>query len=223
MTSALSMAYGWDRAIASSLFFDRGTGQFIGDGAWWARDLLHHGGRNLIRTAGALALLIWLGSYRIRAWSPWRRPAAYVALCLFACAAIVAALKVATQTDCPRDLIEFGGLNPYLGLLERRAASLPPALCFPGAHAASGFALIALFYAAAHRWQRYDWRWLIPGLLTGTVFAFAQEARGAHFLSHDLAGAAISLTVAVTFAAWMLTLPDETSPSITPAAAQPPT
>jgi membrane-associated PAP2 superfamily phosphatase len=29
-------------------------------------------------------------------------------------------------------------------------------------------------------------------LLLGTVFAFAQEARGAHFLSHDLMGTAVA-------------------------------
>jgi membrane-associated PAP2 superfamily phosphatase len=207
--ATVSMTLGWDHTIARRLFFDASAGQFIGagSGAWWARDVLHHGGRNLIRAIGAAAVVTWAGSFWLRSWLPLRRPAGYVALCLITSATIVAALKFATNTDCPRDLIEFGGLYPQVGLFEFRPAGLPRAQCYPGAHSCSGYSLLAFFYAAAWYRNAYDWRWLLPGLVTGTVFAFAQEARGAHFLSHDLAGAAVALFVAAGYAALLLREP----------------
>jgi membrane-associated PAP2 superfamily phosphatase len=205
-----SMALDWDHAIAQKLFFDTSAGRFIGagTGAWWARDLLHEGGRNLVRAIGMAALVVWIGSLWLRGWAPLRRPAAYVALCLITSATVVAALKLATNTDCPRDLLVFGGLYPDVGFFDPRPADLPRALCFPGAHACSGYSLLAFYYAAASHRSRYDWRWLLPALLTGTAFAFAQEARGAHFLSHDLVGAAVAVCVAAAFAALLLRLPE---------------
>lgn len=208
--AAASMGLGWDHALAHALFYDAAAGRFLGTGPgdWWARDLLHHGGRNLIRLVALVALCIWAASHAWPSWRPLRRPAAYVSLCLAASAALVAALKFGTHIDCPRDLLEFGGTNPTLGLLDPRPAWLPPAACFPGAHAASGVSLLSLYYAMASVRGKYELRWLLPALVAGPVFAFAQEARGAHFLSHDLTGAALAIFVAVLLAALMLPLPD---------------
>jgi membrane-associated PAP2 superfamily phosphatase len=130
-----------------------------------------------------------------------------VTLCLALSAALVAALKFGTRIDCPRDLLEFGGTNPALGFLQQRPAAWPAAACFPGAHAASGVSLLGVYYAMASLRGRYEIRWLLPAVVAGIVFAFAQEARGAHFLSHDLTGAAVSIVVVVLLAALMLPLP----------------
>lgn len=206
----LSINLGWDHAIAHALFYDRASGGFVGTGAgdWWARDLLHHGGRNLVRAIGLAALCVWAGSFALPSWQKLRRPAGYVALCLATSAALVAALKFGTRIDCPRDLLEFGGANPVLGFLDPRPDGLAVAACFPGAHAASGVSLLSLYYAMASVRGRYDSRWLLPAALAGALFAFAQEARGAHFLSHDLTGAAVSVIVAVLLAVLMLPLPE---------------
>lgn len=216
LAASASMAFGWDQDFAAGLFFDPVTREFLGagTGSWWARDLLHHGGRNLIRTVGAAATIVWLGSYFVPGWTRLRRLAAYVALSLIVSAALVEALKYATNTDCPRDLLDFGGVHPHVALLQWRPSTLPRAMCFPGAHAASGFSLLALFHAAASYRNRHDWRWLLPGLLLGTVFAFAQEARGAHFLSHDLTGAAVAWAVVTVLAALMLEPPGERFSSV---------
>ena len=207
--AAASMSLGWDHAISHALFYDAPAGGFVGTGtgAWWARDLLHHGGRTLVRAIGLAALCVWAASHARPSWQSLRRPAAYLALCLALSAALVAALKLGTRIDCPRDLLEFGGPNPALAFLQPRPAAWPAAACFPGAHAASGVALLALYYAMASVRGRYEHRWLLPAIVTGIVFAIAQEARGAHFLSHDLTGAAVSISVAVLLAALMLPLP----------------
>jgi membrane-associated PAP2 superfamily phosphatase len=207
--AAASIAMGWDHAVTHALFYDAASGGFVGTGpgAWWARDLLHHGGRNLIRAAGLAAVCIWIASHVLPSWRAVRRPAGYVALCLATSAAVVAALKFGTRIDCPRDLLEFGGTNPVLGFLDHRPEGLPAAACFPGAHAASGVSLLSLYYAMASVRGRYDSRWLLPAVVAGALFALAQEARGAHFLSHDLTGAAVSVIVAALLAVLMLPLP----------------
>lgn len=204
---------GWDHALAHALFYDADSGGFVGTGpgAWWARDLLHHGGRNLIRAVGVLAVCVWAASFALPSWQKLRRPAAYVALCLATSAAVVAMLKFGTRMDCPRDLIDFGGTNPVVGFFDRRPDWLPAAACFPGAHAASGASLLSLYYAMASHRGRYEHRWLLPSVVAGVVFALAQEARGAHFLSHDLTGAAVSIVVAVLLAVLLLPLPQRDS------------
>jgi membrane-associated PAP2 superfamily phosphatase len=76
-------------------------------------------------------------------------------------------------------------------LFADRPDFLPRARCFPGAHASSGFALTCFYFALRDR-SRMAARWaLIGALLVGIAFSIGQEARGAHFLSHDLVGAAI--------------------------------
>jgi membrane-associated PAP2 superfamily phosphatase len=116
---------------------------------------------------------------------------ALVALSMLVAVIVVGALKATTNIDCPWDLAGFGGHNPVLPLLAPRPAYLPHARCFPGAHSASGFALACLYFAWRDGSPRRA-RWgLAAGILIGTLFAIGQEARGAHFLSHDLASAAV--------------------------------
>ncbi|HEY6125022.1 MAG TPA: phosphatase PAP2 family protein, partial [Steroidobacteraceae bacterium] len=69
--------------------------------------------------------------------------------------------------------------------------ALARAQCFPGAHASSGYALFAFYFVFRDRSRRVA-RWLLAAAIAvGVAFSIGQEARGAHFLSHDLASAAI--------------------------------
>jgi membrane-associated PAP2 superfamily phosphatase len=197
---------GLDRFIAEGLYFNRLTGRWLGSGTgdWWAHGLLHDDGRWLVRGIAAAALAIWLLSFLLLPVRRWRGPAGFMALAMVTSVAIVGALKAVTNVDCPWDLVGFGGHQPYVPLFAGRADYLPRAQCFPGAHASSGFALVSGYFAwreAAPAWAR---AWLVAGLLLGCVFAIGQEARGAHFLSHDLAAAGIVWMVQLGwYAAWM--------------------
>src|SRR5207342_1086221 len=104
---------------------------------------------------------------------------------------IVGALKATTNVDCPWDLAEFGGDRPYVSLFADRPDSLPRARCFPGAHASSGFAFLFGYFLLRDGARRRA-RWaLAAAILLGVAFSVGQEARGAHFISHDLTSAAI--------------------------------
>ena len=119
---------------------------------------------------------------------------------------LVGALKAVTNVDCPWDLSEFGGVRPYVGLLEDRPDWLPRAKCFPGAHSASGFALMSFYFAWFKTPGRAKFIGLAGGLTTGLLFAFGQEARGAHFLSHDLVSGLLVWVVLLVLI-WRSSLP----------------
>jgi membrane-associated PAP2 superfamily phosphatase len=197
---------GLDRWIAGSLYFDAGTGHWLGTGAgdWWAHALLHDDGRWLVRGVAAVALVLWAASFLAPALRPIRRRAGFVALSMVIATALVGGLKAITNVDCPWDLAGYGGHNPYVPLFADRPDYLPRARCFPGAHASSGFALLALYF---------EWRDTAPArarllmlvaISLGCLFAVGQEARGAHFFSHDLAAAAIVWFVQLGLYAWLL-------------------
>lgn len=182
-----------DQVLAREWYFDAAAAQWVGSGAgdWWARELLHSGGRWLVRGVAALALTVWGLSYKVDWLRPLRRPAGFVFLAMVLATAIVGSLKAVTNVDCPWDLAGFGGDHPYVALFADRPDSLPHARCFPGAHSSSGFALVCFYFVCRDRSQRLaNWA-LACATAVGVAFSIGQEARGAHFLSHDLASAAI--------------------------------
>jgi len=185
--------FGIDRAVAHALFYSSSSSHWLGsgDGNWWAHDLIHDGGRWLARALGAWALVMWLASFVTVRARPWRRSAGFVFLAMASSIVIVGLLKTVSNVDCPWDLAEFGGDRPYVALFADRPDLLPHAQCFPGAHSSSGFALVCFYFVLRDRSRRFaSWALCIAGLVWA-VFALGQQARGAHFLSHDLASLAI--------------------------------
>ena len=182
-----------DRPLARDWFFNVHSGHWLGagNGEWWARGVLHTGGRWVVRGLAALALAVWGLSFAVLRLREWRRPAGFVVLAILLATAIVGGLKAITNVDCPWDLAGFGGDNPYVTLFADRPDALARAQCFPGAHSSSGFALLCFYFAFRDRSQRLA-RWALGGAIAvGVAFSIGQEARGAHFLSHDLTSAAI--------------------------------
>jgi membrane-associated PAP2 superfamily phosphatase len=186
-------AFDLDRRLASLWYDGARAGGWLGAGAgdWWAHELLHDAGRWVVRGIAALAAVTWLVSFAWPRARPWRRPAGFVAVSMVLAVGLVGALKATTNVDCPWDLAGFGGDRPYVELFSARAAYLPRAQCFPGAHASSGFALFCFYFLWRDRAPAKARAALCAALALGTAFAIGQEARGAHFVSHDLASAAI--------------------------------
>jgi membrane-associated PAP2 superfamily phosphatase len=197
---------GMDRRIAAYLYYDTSTGHWLGTGAgdWWAHRLLHDDGRWLIRGIAAIAIGAWMGSYFVEPLRASRARHAYVALGLVLAIAVVGALKSVTNVDCPWDLAGYGGHNPYVSLFGDRPDYLPRARCFPGAHASSGFALLCFYLAWRDIAPRRAWIALGLAITVGIAFAVGQEARGAHFFSHDLASAGVVWCVQLALYAWLL-------------------
>lgn len=181
-----------DRRIAATLFFDTSVGQWWGHGSFWMEDLLHTGGRNVMRLIAFLALGMWLASFRALRLAPHRRSLGYLTACFALVPLFVGGLKSVTGVDCPWDLVGFGGERPYVEWYADRPDGLPHAACFPGAHSSSAFALFALFFLWRGSRPLRAGGALAATILIGSLFSVAQQSRGAHFLSHDVVSAMIA-------------------------------
>jgi membrane-associated PAP2 superfamily phosphatase len=199
--------FGLDRPIAHALYYSSTEHRWIGDSAAvgrWTHDIVHDGGRWLARAIGIAALLAWAASFFWARARSWRRAAGFVFVAIALSVGTVGLLKVITNVDCPWNLAEFGGTRPYVALFADRPDALPRAQCFPGAHASAGFALVCFYFAWRGR-SLHKARWaLLVACCIGIAFSIGQEARGAHFLSHDLAAAAIVWMIQLALYAWLL-------------------
>jgi membrane-associated PAP2 superfamily phosphatase len=187
-----------DVTIARSVFFDAAHSQWIGAGNWMINEVLHTGGRWSIRVLLAFVLAFWIGTWVEPRWRPLRRPAAYFVISALLSMGVVGLLKTLTNVDCPWDLAPFGGRFPYIELFGDRPDALRVGRCFPAAHASSGYALLALYFTFRERHAGLAKLGLALGLLTGLTFGLAQQARGAHFVSHDLWSAFLVWTVTLS-------------------------
>lgn len=145
--------------------------------------VLHDGGRFLAWTM--IALLAWDASV-LRWPGPSRRLRwAAIAFVLLA-TVVISTFKRLSDTSCPWDMLEFGGQWPYVPhwLLQVRDGG--PGRCFPSGHASAAFA----FLLAWAIWRPFNAvlarRMLVLVLLLGSLFAWVQMVRGAHYLSHSL-------------------------------------
>ncbi len=90
---------------------------------------------------------------------------AYTVLTIGLCTGIVTPLKGVTDVQCPWSLQDFGASEPYVPLLGERVDSAKPGRCWPGGHACTGFALLALYFALRDRHPR-------AGRIAGAVQVF---------------------------------------------------
>lgn len=192
-----------DITIAHALYFDEARSSWIGATSWWTNELVHRDGTWLMRSVAALSFTLWAATWLRPQLHELRRPALYFFAAIVVSVGLVGLLKTLTNVDCPRDLTEFGGAFPFIHLFGHRPAALRHARCFPAAHASSGYALLALYFVLRERSPLAARLGLASGLLLGLVFGIAQQARGAHFVSHDVWSAMLVWTVSLSLYAFV--------------------
>jgi membrane-associated PAP2 superfamily phosphatase len=191
-----------DTAIARALFFDPTHMRWIGADSWWTNDLIHAGGQALVRSLAVAALVVWIATFVKPALRDLRRPAAYFTVALVLSVATVGLLKQVTNVHCPWALAGFGGTEPYLHLFSHRPAAMRAGHCFPAAHASSGYALIAFYFAFRERYRLLARLGIVVTILAGLIFGIAQQSRGAHFVSHDVWSAFLVWSIALALYAF---------------------
>ncbi len=194
------MDLGGDQVLAD-LFYRLQGNQWALESAWITATVAHKGGKWASVLAG-LAVLVACFLTRKRD----RRlhvALLYLFLAVALSTALVAGLKPLTRMDCPWDLLRYGGSRPFIGLLQPRPDALGAPACFPAGQASAGYAWLSLYFFALL--YRPAWRWagLAIGLAAGLLLGLAQQLRGAHFLSHDLATAALCWCVSLGLFALM--------------------
>lgn len=184
--------------FVARIFFDSLQGEWVGAHDWWVNEFAHTGGRWAVWAVEALALCLLVAALIEPSLRRLRRPAGYFALSVALTVGVVGLLKTMTNVDCPWDLAPFGGGFPFVHLFADRPDALRHAQCFPAAHASSGYAMFALYFALRERTVVLARIGLCVGLALGLVFGICQQSRGAHFASHDLWSAAIAWIVALS-------------------------
>ena len=192
-----------DQWLADRLFALQGNAWNLQSG-YVTQDLLHAGGRQLVKYAWFSVLAVMLVSFMHSHMAKWRWPLAYLLLSTLLATALVSVMKRWTHVDCPWDLVRYGGDKAYYGLFAARPLGLGSSGCFPAGHASAGYAWVALYFFMLATRPRLRWWGLGVGLVLGLVFGIAQQLRGAHFLSHDLAALLVCWFSALSLYCWML-------------------
>jgi len=97
----------------------------------------------------------------------------------------------------PVQVIEFGGTDTYRAPFVR-GIDPPHHRSFVSSHAAAGFSLISLGLTCGPVWRR---RWLLMGLIAGSVVGAGRIMQGGHFLS-DIIFAFYSVWLSCELVAW---------------------
>lgn len=190
----LSHQSGFDLWLAEHLYSMEGGsgGGFPLRKNFWLDNVIHEGGRALVKRMFFLVLALFLSSFFVKRFRNLRPAALFVMLSTLISTGVVSYLKHRTTLPCPSALIEFGGDHHWLNLWQMFAPNLEPGRCYPAGHASGGYAWLCLAFLFPFGRSSFFWA-LTPGLLLGLTFGIAQQLRGSHFLSHDL------LTVALTW------------------------
>lgn len=171
--------------------------------SWWAETLIHRRGRDLVMVTGLGALVGWAVSFFSSRLRPRRRALLFFALSIGLCTGTVALGKELTNRHCPWDYQRYGGEVPYARLFEDSPqACSDGGRCFPAGHAAGGFAMMNGYFLFYGYRRRAALSALLGGLGLGSLFAYGQLVRGAHFVSHNLWSAAICWYVGLILYVW---------------------
>ncbi|TCK07510.1 phosphatase PAP2 family protein [Marinobacterium mangrovicola] len=182
--------------------FEGGAGSaFPWHDSYLLYDLLHEGGRWLVKRLFFLVVILFLASFMLKRLRPWRMGLLYVVVCTLLSTALISYLKHHTTLPCPQNLTEFGGRQHWVNIWQLFSPRLPVARCYPAGHSSGGYAWLSLAFIFPYR-SRAFYLALLPGALLGLTFGLAQQLRGAHFLSHDLT----TIAICWAFAAFTLCL-----------------
>lgn len=179
---ALWDALGQDRLLAR--LFGSASGFPLRD-QWFFVQVAHEGARRLgWLLVLLLALGVWWPLGVLRRLDMGER-LQWAVSTLLALAAVSIA-KNLSNTSCPWDMAEFGGVARYTSHWAWGLVDGGSGRCFPAGHASAGFAFVGGYFALLRAQPRAARICLAASLAAGLLLGLAQQARGAHFMSHTL-------------------------------------
>lgn len=156
------------------------SGQFLLRDNWYLAELNHRYVKNLIIAVYAIFLLIWLAAFKVKKLKAVAFDYGYFFLLVIISTSIIGLLKSQSAHACPWNIT----LPSAEGFFWDFSAN--QGHCFPGGHAATGFALMSGFFVFRLSQPKRAYFFLIAGVILGFLMGWAQMMRGAHFLSHNL-------------------------------------
>lgn len=175
----------FDLIFADSIFQLEGQQWLLKD-HFITSTLLHTSAQTLSKLLLLLLLIVAFISPHNRHLNRYRRGFWFLFVSMAVSAALVSIGKYFSHLHCPWDLLRYGGKWPYVALFDSPPANIEPGHCFPAGHASAGYGFVSLYFFFHYYQPRKKWLGLAIGLGMGLIYGFAQQLRGAHFLSHDL-------------------------------------
>jgi membrane-associated PAP2 superfamily phosphatase len=185
----LVMTLAWDGwgADLKAVSWLAGPQGFAWRDHWWLSQVMHEGAKQV-------AVLIYLGVLAMTVWPQgiWRQLqrrqrweiAAGITLSLL----VVTTIKRISLTSCPWELQAFGGVASYVSHWSWGVSDGGAGSCFPGGHASSAFAFIALSlpWLTSNDTDQQRMGQAMTGVivLSGLALGLSQTLRGAHYPSH---------------------------------------
>ena len=192
-----------DLALADAVF-DAASGAFPWRHAWLAETF----GHVILRWLLMLLALGFMG--RALADLAWPRAAmsgqARLRLRIVALSALlvplaIGVLKRFSTSQCPWDLLRYGGDQPYVRLFEALPAGAVAGQCLPAGHASSALWLVSLAVYWLPARPRTAGAVAVLALAFGAAVGYLQQLRGAHFMTHTLWSIWIACAIVLFLAA----------------------
>jgi membrane-associated PAP2 superfamily phosphatase len=194
---ALALLMTWD-ASGGDLWLARMAGTPMGF-PWRENPFLvhvmHAGARNLswLLVIGLFAAIRWpVGILRKLP----VRDRAQLALTVLASVLAVSLIKHFSDTSCPWDLKEFGGVAHYVSHWAWGVGDGGAGGCFPAGHASAAFAYVGGYFVLRRASARAAFICWGGAVFAGLALGLSQQLRGAHYMSHTLWTAWICWSVA---------------------------
>jgi membrane-associated PAP2 superfamily phosphatase len=185
----LVLTLAWDASGAdlSAMTWLGGPHGFAWREHWFLSTVMHTGAKQL-----AVLFYLWVLAMSLWPLGIWqqltRSQRLEIAMGITLCLVVVTAIKRISLTSCPWELQAFGGVANYLSHWSWGQADGGGGACFPGGHASSAFAFMALslpwLTSKQTEHQHLGGAMTEMIVLTGLVLGLSQTLRGAHYPSH---------------------------------------
>jgi membrane-associated PAP2 superfamily phosphatase len=153
--------------------------------AWIMDGVLHRGGRSLSIFFGVVVLVLVCASLFSKSYETKRKPLIFLFLGVAGSSSLVSLLKTSLAVSCPWEFDRYGGALSYVNIIQQLQLRNGEG-CFPAGHASAGYSWVALYFFGLFFQSQLRWLGLAAALSGGIIFGFAQQIRGAHFISHDV-------------------------------------
>ncbi|HEY5800244.1 MAG TPA: phosphatase PAP2 family protein [Burkholderiaceae bacterium] len=189
--------------LLADRMFDPITNSFPLREHWFVADVMHHFMKALMLGIGlvpVMVLLVDLARRRTLLRMQDRRRWLAVTVASMTIPAIISASKALSIHHCPWSLTRYGGFAPYLRIFDRLPAGVTAGHCFPAGHASGGLWLAAACVFWLPHAPRKAAAMFSLLLLPGLALGWAQQLRGAHFMTHTLWSVWIAAAVTLLLA-----------------------
>lgn len=201
---------GLDLVLADH-YYDAMAAGFPARDDWFFELILHHMAKALMIAVGMVAPMALLAD-RVLGYTllsrHTRRAMWVVALSSVAIPLAISVTKYFSIHHCPWNLSRYGGFAPYLRIFDALPAGASAGRCFPAGHASSALwlASVCAFWLPARPGRALSV--FLAGLLPGLALGWAQQMRGAHFLTHTLWSAWIAALLILLLARFIMPAPE---------------